>query len=52
MCNYNREAIGAPVFPKGAEPGNLRPIQEIVMADGKKAMPKRGLINGSFSLFA
>jgi hypothetical protein len=27
-------------------------IQEIAMADGKEAMPKRGLINGSFSLFA
>jgi hypothetical protein len=34
------------------ETGKLRHIQEIAMADGREAMPKRGLINGSFSLFA
>jgi hypothetical protein len=34
------------------ETGKLRRIQEIEMADGREAMPKRGLINGSFSLFA
>jgi hypothetical protein len=27
-------------------------IQEIAMADGREAVPKRGLINGSLSLFA
>jgi hypothetical protein len=43
MCNYNREAIGAPVFPKGVEPAICVINQEIAMADGRKAMPKEGL---------
>jgi hypothetical protein len=33
------------------ETGKLRHIQESAI-DGREAMPKRGLINGSFSLFA
>jgi hypothetical protein len=38
----------------GSTPGNRQTghIQEIAIADGREAMPKRDLINGSFSLFA
>ena len=43
---------GAPFSARRQETGKLRHIQEIAMADGREAMPKRGLINGSFSLFA
>jgi hypothetical protein len=45
-------ARGAPFSARRQETGKLRRIQEIAMADGREAMPKRGLINGSFSLFA
>ena len=45
-------ARGAHFLARRQETGKLRHIQEIAMADGREAMPKRGLINGSFSLFA
>jgi hypothetical protein len=46
------DARVAPFSARRQETGKLRHIQEIAMADGREAMPKRGLINGSFSLFA
>jgi hypothetical protein len=45
-------ARGTAFLARRQETGKLRHIQEIAMADGREAMPKRGLINGSFSLFA
>jgi hypothetical protein len=54
----SRAVLGLAADARGAhlarrkETGKLRHIQEIAMADGREAMPKRGLINGSFSLFA
>jgi hypothetical protein len=45
-------ARGAHSLARRQKTGKLRRIQEIEMADGREAMPKRGLINGSFSLFA
>jgi hypothetical protein len=52
LCWVLRRARGAPFSARRQETGKLRHIQEIEMADGREAMPKRGLINGSFSLFA
>jgi hypothetical protein len=43
---------GAPFLARRQKTGKLRHIQEIAIADGREAMPKRGFINGSFSLFA
>jgi hypothetical protein len=45
-------ARGAHSLARRQETGKLRHIQEIAMADRREVMPKRGLINGSFSLFA
>jgi hypothetical protein len=45
-------ARGAHSLARRQETGKLRHIQEIAMADRREDMPKRELINGSFSLFA
>src|ERR1700738_490465 len=42
-------ARGAHSLARRQEAGKLRHIQEIAVADRREAMPKRGLINGSFS---
>ena len=52
MLGLAAAARGAHSLARRQETGKLRHIQEIAMADGREAMPKRGLINGSFSLFA
>ena len=52
VLGLGRLRAGAHSLARRQETGKLRHIQEIAMADGREAMPKRGLINGSFSLFA
>ena len=52
MLGLAAAARGAHSLARRQETGKLRRIQEIEMANGREAMPKRGLINGSFSLFA
>jgi hypothetical protein len=52
MLGLAADARGAHSLARRKETGKLRHIQEIAMTDGREAMPKRGLINGSFSLFA